>query len=283
MSARAAQIEFLQTALQRGDAAAAASAAWLMISDGTSLLELYDDVVMPFFVHLERHDREGDLGMADEHVASRAVEELVVLLSSRQLPWAGLSQVSANRGTLVLGAVPGEQHVLGVRMMAHALQARGWSVQVLDALPYSALARYCAALPQPPAAIGLTMHLAPPVGVLRSGITVLRDALPETPVVLGGSAVARNPGLALKVGAAGGAVSIGAGVGVLEEVTNPLTRRERQILELVAGGASNAQIASTLSVHSSTVKTHLEHVAGKLGTSDRTAAAVQGLRRGWIT
>ena len=68
----------------------------------------------------------------------------------------------------------------------------------------------------------------------------------------------------------------------IEPVTNPLTRRERQILGLVAAGASNSQIASELSVHSSTVKTHLEHVAGKLGTSDRTAAAVQGLRRGWI-
>ena len=79
-----------------------------------------------------------------------------------------------------------------------------------------------------------------------------------------------------------GAVGLAAGTEAIESMTNPLTRREREILGLVASGASNSQIASRLSMHSSTVKTHLEHVAGKLGTSDRTAAAVQGLRRGWI-
>jgi DNA-binding CsgD family transcriptional regulator len=126
------------------------------------------------------------------------------------------------------------------------------------------------------------MHVAPSPGVLRTGIAVLREHLPDLPVVLGGAAMRVAPGLPVKVGASGGAATLADGVLTIEAATNPLTRRERQILGLVAGGASNSQIASELSVHSSTVKTHLEHVAGKLGTSDRTAAAVQGLRRGWI-
>jgi DNA-binding CsgD family transcriptional regulator len=53
-----------------------------------------------------------------------------------------------------------------------------------------------------------------------------------------------------------------------------LTLREREILSLVAGGGTNAQIASRLWVAPSTVKKHLEHVYEKLGVGGRTAAAM---------
>lgn len=52
-----------------------------------------------------------------------------------------------------------------------------------------------------------------------------------------------------------------------------LTPREREIVELVAEGKTNAQIAAQLWVASSTVKKHLEHVYEKLGVGRRTAAA----------
>jgi DNA-binding CsgD family transcriptional regulator len=282
MTARAAQVLFLQSALHSGDAGVAESAASLLLADGMSLAELYDDVLLPFFADLRRGFESGTLRLADEHLASRAALELVTLLGRRQVPWAERSFGRGERGLIVLGAVPDEQHLLGMRMLAQVLQVRGWSVAVLDALPYEALGAYCAAMRERPAAIGLTLQVAPPLGALRAGIVALREELPEVPVVLGGQAIIDNPGLPVKVSAAGGATSLVAAVDLIEDVTNPLTRRERQILELVAAGASNAEIATTLSVHSSTVKTHLEHVAGKLGTSDRTAAAVQGLRRGWI-
>ncbi len=282
LSARDAQVGFLLGALRAGDASVAESAALLLLSGGMSLIELYDDVLVPFFSEVRDGYADGRLRLVDEHTASQAATDLVTLLGRRQYPWAHDGDGAAVRGVVVLGAVPREQHVLGNRMLAQVLQCRGWSVHVLDALPYESHAAYCGALERRPDAFGLSMHAVPPPGTLRAGITTLRADFPDLPVVLGGAAMRLAPGLPVKVGASGGAATLQAGVAAFEAVTNPLTRRERQILGLVASGASNSQIASELSVHSSTVKTHLEHVAGKLGTSDRTAAAVQGLRRGWI-
>jgi DNA-binding CsgD family transcriptional regulator/methanogenic corrinoid protein MtbC1 len=282
VSARAAQVGFLRDALRASDAGAAESAALLLLSGGMPLVELYDDVLLPFFALLRQDFEDGVLRLVDEHLASRAAVELVTLLGRRQLPWTADGAAGPGRGLVVLGAAPREQHLLGSRMLAQVLQSRGWTVHLLDALPFDALTSYCSSLPERPDAIGLTLHTLSSTTALRAGLTTVREALPEVPVVLGGAAVTDAPGLAAKVGAAAGATDIATGVGAIELVTNPLTRRERQILGLVASGASNSQIASELSVHSSTVKTHLEHVAGKLGTSDRTAAAVRGVRRGWI-
>lgn len=52
-----------------------------------------------------------------------------------------------------------------------------------------------------------------------------------------------------------------------------LTRREREVLEGVAAGRSNAEIAAELGIADATVAKHLEHVYGKLGVRSRTAAA----------
>jgi ATP/maltotriose-dependent transcriptional regulator MalT len=59
----------------------------------------------------------------------------------------------------------------------------------------------------------------------------------------------------------------------------PLTQRELQVLELVARGATNREVASRLQVSEATVKTHLVHAFGKLGVSDRTAAVTAALER----
>lgn len=58
--------------------------------------------------------------------------------------------------------------------------------------------------------------------------------------------------------------------------------REIEILELVAEGKSNKEIAKRLWIGETTVKTHLLHVFGKLGVSDRTAAVTAALKRGVI-
>jgi DNA-binding NarL/FixJ family response regulator len=54
-----------------------------------------------------------------------------------------------------------------------------------------------------------------------------------------------------------------------------LTEREREILALLARGASNREISETLYIAGGTVKNHLSNILGKLGVRDRTQAALK--------
>lgn len=61
-----------------------------------------------------------------------------------------------------------------------------------------------------------------------------------------------------------------------------LTEREVEVLQLVAKGNSNRLVGRALHISEATVKTHLVHIYGKLGVSDRTAAVTVALERGML-
>ena len=61
-----------------------------------------------------------------------------------------------------------------------------------------------------------------------------------------------------------------------------LTPREQEILHLIAAGKSLPEIAKELYLGLTTVKTHVQHLYGKLGVSDRAAAVAIAMRRGLI-
>jgi DNA-binding NarL/FixJ family response regulator len=65
-------------------------------------------------------------------------------------------------------------------------------------------------------------------------------------------------------------------------LSGQLTPRERDVLRLVALGQTNRQIALALNLTVSTVKTHVEHLIGKLDVSDRTQAAVRAIELGLV-
>jgi len=60
----------------------------------------------------------------------------------------------------------------------------------------------------------------------------------------------------------------------------PLTTREREIVELLADGASNRSIAARLAISRHTVKFHVASILGKLGARSRAEAVALALRRG---
>jgi len=67
-----------------------------------------------------------------------------------------------------------------------------------------------------------------------------------------------------------------------EEIIDPLTARERQVLQLAAEGLANKEIATRLQLSEHTVKFHLSSLYSKLGVSSRTEAVHTGTRQGWV-
>lgn len=72
------------------------------------------------------------------------------------------------------------------------------------------------------------------------------------------------------------------GAPVTAPVDSPLTPRELDVLRLIADGVGNAEIADRLHIGLGTVKGHIRDILEKLSASDRTQAAVNAMRRGYI-
>lgn len=62
-----------------------------------------------------------------------------------------------------------------------------------------------------------------------------------------------------------------------------LSEREREILRLVATGATNQQIAAQLNISANTVKVHLRNIFGKIGVASRTEATVYAIKAGLVS
>jgi DNA-binding NarL/FixJ family response regulator len=62
----------------------------------------------------------------------------------------------------------------------------------------------------------------------------------------------------------------------------PLTRREIEVLTVVATGARNKEVAATLGISEDTVKMHIKSIIIKLGAEDRTGAVTTAIKRGVI-
>jgi DNA-binding NarL/FixJ family response regulator len=67
-----------------------------------------------------------------------------------------------------------------------------------------------------------------------------------------------------------------------KDLYSPLSSREVEILDYIARGNSNKEIAKSLKISDQTVKNHITSILKKLSVSDRTAAVVHALRHGWI-
>jgi DNA-binding NarL/FixJ family response regulator len=125
------------------------------------------------------------------------------------------------------------------------------------------------------------------VEALRAGAVgfVLKDSDPDTllgavhAAAAGGGLL--DPAVTRQVVArfaAGGARTVGAPPPEL----GSLTERERAVLDELARGASNAEIAERLFVESSTVKTHVVHVLRKLQLRDRVEAVIYAYEHGLV-
>jgi two-component system, NarL family, response regulator YdfI len=68
----------------------------------------------------------------------------------------------------------------------------------------------------------------------------------------------------------------------VEELLEPLTPREQEVLRMIARGLANKEIAARLNISEHTVKFHVAAILGKLGAASRTEAVALGIRHGLI-
>jgi len=119
---------------------------------------------------------------------------------------------------------------------------------------------------------------------LRAGV---RAVLPTTSspdqllaalqAAVSGLVVLHSSDLVAAVPAAGSPVSR-----PLAELAEPLTRREREVLQMLAAGLGNKEIAARLNISDHTAKFHVASILGKLGAATRTEAVALGIRRGLV-
>lgn len=95
------------------------------------------------------------------------------------------------------------------------------------------------------------------IGDLRSAIELVLDGRSAVPLDLVNAAMSSE-----------------ASSGVQGELSTILTGREQEVVELVAEGLTNKEIARKLEISPATVKVHVERLIAKLGVADRTQAAV---------
>jgi DNA-binding NarL/FixJ family response regulator len=91
-----------------------------------------------------------------------------------------------------------------------------------------------------------------------------------------------EPSVAAKVIAEFTRVSSVVPAAQMEQLVEPLSGRELEILSLIARGDSNKEIASQLFIAEGTVKNHVTHILSKLGVRDRTHAALKARELGLL-
>lgn len=114
------------------------------------------------------------------------------------------------------------------------------------------------------------------LGAVEAGASgyLLKDAPPEDLVAAVRAAAAGESALAPSIA--------GRLMARMRSPRASLSRREIEVLALVAGGASNADVAAQLHITDATVKSHLVHVFSKLEVASRTAAVARARALGAI-
>lgn len=207
----------------------------------------------------------------------------VFIVAHSQLARAGLTDILAARGVSVVGSSADLESLSELFLETHPdailLEAsRENAEDVLDSLKVSELASESAVL--------VLADEAPPgwtSEALRAGV---RAVLPAevSPAQLVAALQAAIAGLAVlhpsDVGTA-----LPANLSALmhkDELAESLTRREKEVLQMLASGLGNKEIASRLFISEHTVKFHVASILGKLQASSRTEAVSIGIRNGLV-
>jgi two-component system, NarL family, response regulator YdfI len=109
-----------------------------------------------------------------------------------------------------------------------------------------------------------------PAGVSPAELIAALRAVTSGLIVLHPSTIAAIPHAAVNTSRA------------TEEWIEPLTKREKEVLQMLAAGLGNKEIAGKLNISDHTAKFHVGSILGKLGVSTRAEAVAMGIRRGLV-
>ena len=205
----------------------------------------------------------------------------VLIADDHPVVRAGLQgMLAAHAEVLVVGeACDGEQAVTRCRELGPDVVLMDLRMPGMDGV--AATEKICAERPQTRVLILTTYDSDRDIDrAVRAGATgyLLKDS-PREELFRAIAATARGESLLAPAVAARLMRRVGVRAAAEPE---PLTARERTVLGWVARGRSNKQIAAELRISETTVKTHLEHIFGKLGVTDRTAAVTVAMQRGLL-
>lgn len=147
--------EELLGALVRGDAALAELIALDAVTeDGMTVTELYVDVLAPVLGEIGHRWEGGSLSVADEHLATGIAHSVMRLVGR-----AATRRPRRSRERVLLAAIGGESHVVGLRMIADLAEGAGFDVHFLGAaVPVDTLADIVAK--HEPDVVGLSVTMA---------------------------------------------------------------------------------------------------------------------------
>ena len=208
----------------------------------------------------------------------------VFIVAASPLARAGLENLLAARGAQVAGSAAtidvlsgslsdAAPDVLLVDVSGEAFES------ALESIVASGLAADVAMV-----VIGESISAASSTDALRVGI---RAALPAdiSPDQLVAALEAAASGLLVlhpSHAPEGAPAASSAQSATADELSESLTRREVEVLQMLAAGLSNKEIAAHLNISEHTAKFHVASILGKLGAGSRTEAVSIGIRRGLV-
>jgi DNA-binding NarL/FixJ family response regulator len=207
----------------------------------------------------------------------------VFIVAASTLARSGLQNLLADRGVEVVGGAPDIDSIEGALTDGEAdalvIDASGENAQsLLDSLTRSDLASEI-----PIVVLAGNSPPSWPSEALRNGVRavlpmdVSRDQLAATLQAVAAGLLVLHPAEIAAVLPAATPASQS-----LTELAEPLTRREREVLQMLAAGLANKEIASRLNISDHTAKFHVASILGKLGAASRAEAVTQGIRRGLV-
>ena len=215
----------------------------------------------------------------------------VVLVDDQQLVRAGLSMVIAAQDDMVVVGEAGDG-AEAVALVGRTgcdvvlMDVRMPGMDGLEATRQILAAADLADIAQPPRIVMLTTYDLDEylLTAIRSGASgfLLKNAPPAD--LLGGIRTVHTGDAVIAPSATRrllAHVAVGTEVPETEDPRlGTLTEREREVLELIARGQSNAEISASLFLAETTVKTHVRRVLAKLGVRDRVQAVVAAYESG---